>query len=221
MTNYNDDTRLAYRETSRAREYRRYHTSGITWIRLMMHIERQIIKKWLGMLGVGEHSWILDLPCGTGLLAPVLAPLNSHTLAADISVAMMRCAGSDYAAQNFLGFTAADATALPFKADTFDGVIMIGLLHRLPEDVRRAVIAEICRVSKDIVLVSVSIDSLLQRAKRLVLGATVRSYKPAPAPARLDVILAEFRAAGFDLAAKRATVPVLSADTLLLLRKRA
>jgi SAM-dependent methyltransferase len=94
---------------------------------------------------------VLDAPCGTGRLRPVLEEAGLRYVGLDVSPAMIGEARAKDDSDLILGSVA----ALPFRDDAFDLVLCCRLLHHLhePEDLRCAV-RELVRVSQRLVVAS-------------------------------------------------------------------
>lgn len=98
--------------------------------------ERAIVRKVLKRIGLTKGDRVLDIPCGTGVLGETLGKFLCNVVASDISREMIDLAREDYENSNFGGFVQADVTKMSFRKGTFKCVITIGLIHRLPEDIR-------------------------------------------------------------------------------------
>ena len=111
---------------------------------------------------------VLDVPCGTGRLAPLFAGSRS-ALGADVSVEMLRLAPPPR--------VVADAASLPFADGSFELVVCCRLLHHLDPDAELpAVVGELVRVSSALVLTSFW-DSASLPAWRRRLGRRARSAR--------------------------------------------
>jgi demethylmenaquinone methyltransferase / 2-methoxy-6-polyprenyl-1,4-benzoquinol methylase len=89
----------------------------------------------------GEH--VLDLAAGTGTSSEPFADREAHVVPCDFSLGMLRVGKR---ARPLLGFTAGDATRLPFPDATFDAVtISFGLRNIVDPD---AGLREMLRVTK-------------------------------------------------------------------------
>ncbi len=75
---------------------------------------------------------VLEIATGPGLLAKHVAPAAKTMLATDYSDGMIAQAQKGDCPAN-LRFEIADATALPYKDDSFDAVLISNALHILPE----------------------------------------------------------------------------------------
>lgn len=101
--------------------------------------EKAVIRRELG----DRHGSILDLPCGTGIFAP-LFPDASYT-GVDLGEKYVLRAKRRHPAKNFLVM---DALHLQFPDHTFDSVLTIGFLHHLDEPEVLQSLSEIHRVLK-------------------------------------------------------------------------
>ncbi len=217
MTDYERDTRHAYQTRARAMSYRDYQQRDWSWGRLSTVMEQRALRRMMRPL-LHPDDLVLDMPCGTGILAPLLTAARARVVAADISTEMMALALETYAA-TCVAHAQADITALPFRSGSIDTVMTIGFMHRVPPGVRRAALQEIARVSRRFAIVSFSLDSPLQRVKHAVLRAVTSRHVPAPSPAHGGQVEAEIRAAGCRVAARVAILPWLSAEWLYLIEK--
>ena len=56
----------------------------------------------------------------------------------------------------------ADITKSPFPTGEFKCVIVLALMHRLPDKIRRIVLSEIVRISSKYVIISYSVENIGQ-----------------------------------------------------------
>ncbi len=217
---YEKDTRSAYRNRFRAKEYKRHHTEDFSWARLAMWRECLCVERVLKLCGLNRNSRILDIPCGTGILADGLSRIAAGIVAADISLEMIELAQEEYRQENFRGFIQCDITRPSFKMREFDCAIILGFLHRVPLEIKKATLKEISSISKRFIIVSCSIDSGPQRFKQWIIRKIRKSHKPAPEPVLLREMLSVFKSA--DLIVKKSTrvLPFLSAEVVFLLEKK-
>lgn len=89
---------------------------------------------------------ILDVAAGTGTSSASLARNGASVVAADFSHGMIEVGRQRQAANPFISFVQADATALPFADDTFDAVTISFGLRNIVDP--RAALAEFFRVAK-------------------------------------------------------------------------
>ncbi len=100
---------------------------------------RSIIRRDLD-LGPGRSS--LDLGCGPGAFSDMFA--QGDYVGADLNRGYI-----EYARKHHKGsFLVADASRLDLPEARFDQILIFGLLHHLPDDTVRAVLAECRRVLK-------------------------------------------------------------------------
>ena len=76
---------------------------------------------------------ILDVAAGTGTSSASLARNGASVVAADFSQGMIEVGRQRQAANPFISFVQADATALPFDDDTFDDIVASQVLHYLED----------------------------------------------------------------------------------------
>ena len=85
-------------------------------------------KELVGLCGVNEGSYVLEVGCGTGATARYLAQkVGCRVLGVDIRSSMIEQARERAAragVQDRVEFRVADATGLPFEDDTFDAVLV-------------------------------------------------------------------------------------------------
>jgi 2-polyprenyl-3-methyl-5-hydroxy-6-metoxy-1,4-benzoquinol methylase len=95
------------------------------------HYHRFILKQ------VPAHSrHALEIGCGTGAFARLLARRVEHVLALDLSPQMIRLAQEHSASYANIDFRVADVLALEFSPEQFDCIVSIATLHHVPmEDI--------------------------------------------------------------------------------------
>ena len=93
------------------------------------------------LIALGPGSRIADLGCGSGVFTDRLRQRGYQCVGVDLSPAMVRIAREKY---HGLEFTEGDIEHLPFADASFDGVLLAGVLHHLPD--RARCVAEIRRV---------------------------------------------------------------------------
>lgn len=74
----------------------------------------------------------LDIGCGTGAFARLLAERCEHVLALDLSPQMIRLAREHSSGYDNIDYQIADAMDRPFGANRFDCIASIATLHHLP-----------------------------------------------------------------------------------------
>lgn len=217
---YQKETRVAYRTPERAEAYKRYHSAGWTWGRIATWLEQKSIRGLLASRTWTPADVVLDVPCGTGILGPTLAPYAPRVVASDISLEMMRLADGAYAPGSFGGFVRSDITAMPFPDSRFSVMVTLGFMHRVPAEIRRRALAELHRVCSDTAIVSYSLTSPAQRSKHRLLRAISPRHVPAPCAISMEEAERGIREAGFHVLKRFAVVPLLSSEWLYLLSKK-
>lgn len=112
------------------------------------------------LLAGAGGGWWLDLPAGTGRMS---AELPGRVVQADRDPAMLRAAGKG------LAQVCCSGMALPFRDGTFSGALCLRLLQHLerPQE-RRAILAELARVTRGPLIVSFFHRASLQHLRRLL-----------------------------------------------------
>lgn len=94
-------------------------------------------------------SFVLDLPCGTGRIFPALSAWGIRFAGGDASLSMMLQAKRKLSGKNeCLGLIQCDGEFLPFKDESFDAVLCIRFITRLPRDTQVDFLREMVRVSR-------------------------------------------------------------------------
>jgi SAM-dependent methyltransferase len=217
---YERDTRQAYRSLQKARAYKNFHTRVLNWARFSTWREQIIVRNALAGCKLPPQAKILDIPCGTGILAEMFGRLTNPVVAADISLEMMHLARQEYEFPHFLGFVQSDITQTPFCPGDFTCIVTLGLMHRLPEEIRNQVLAAIVSLRPRYIIISYSLDSPWERFKQRLLKKLKPSHGSAPAPAPYGDIAREVKAAGLKILHIYHAAPLLSAEIVLVLEKR-
>jgi len=87
----------------------------------------------LDAVGAGKNSRLLDIACGTGLVASIAASRGADVIGVDFSVSMRMEAEKRHPG---LDFRTADAENLPFSDDAFDAVTIGFGVNHFPFPVR-------------------------------------------------------------------------------------
>jgi len=217
---YERDTKNAYRNEEKAKAYLDQYTTGTRWARFTMWRQRGLIKRILDRCDLTVSDRLLDIPCGTGLIGRILLNNPARVIGSDISIEMMDLARSEYGENRFHGFVQADITATPFVRESFACVVVLALMHRLHEGLRREVLSEVASLSSRYVIMSYSVESRAQRVKQRVLRTLRPSHIPAPSSVPLPEILREIGSHGFTVLSISHIAHFLSAKVVLLLEKK-
>ncbi len=188
---YDRDTRNAYRNEFKAKEYQEQYTKGTKWARFTMWRQKALVAKIIKQCELTKTSTILDIPCGTGFIGRLLSKTPAVIVASDISTEMMERARKEYVGKNFAGFVQCDITKPPFRKKSFDCVILLAFVHRLPKEIRHTTWENIVELSKRFVIVNYSVDSRSQRLKQRFLKAVRPNYIPAPSWLSIEDIVRE------------------------------
>jgi len=175
------------------RDYERRRYRGLDQ-RLVDRRERRITERLLAVAlshaetsappgeAAGLPPLVLDVPCGYGRLSALVAGRRARLVAADISLHMVERAlqniGGRGPACLWVAGVVADLTrGLPFRGGAFDAAIVMRLFHHLhrSED-RRAVLAELARVTRGPIVISFyrlnRLHVLQRKLRKAVTGKT-------------------------------------------------
>lgn len=174
----------------KATGYEQKRRRQATW-----HRENAIVKRWSQTVSAGSR--VLDLPCGTGRLFPILFQRGISVVGADLSSDMMAEIPSSVRHSPLLeGLVRCDAVDLPYPHRHFDYVVSLRLFHlgTVPKDVQVRMLTEFMRVAaKGVVLhVPLSGRSLVSRLADYLWRAV--PWREGPVP-RLRAYLARLRQA--------------------------
>ncbi len=78
---------------------------------------------------------VLEIGCGTGAFARLLAERADQVLALDLSPAMIRLANERSAQYSTIDFRVADVLSCDFAPAQFDAIVSIATLHHLPLEI--------------------------------------------------------------------------------------
>jgi len=217
--NYEIITREAYRNKKRAESYQSQFDGIFSWARIAMNRELEITKRVIDHYSVSEKDIILDAPCGTGIAGLMLSKLPSKVIATDISNEMMEYAIDSYSADQFMGFLQADVASLPLSDRAVVGVIVLGFMHRVPVEIKLLTLRELTRVTSNFIVVSITVDSFLYRAKKLVRRLLGKENRAAPEPLDYDSIVDIVNKEGLQIRGITKVVPLFSSEIILWLEK--
>jgi len=206
-----------FRNREYARRYKAEYTKGLAPKHIRSRVvaagERAAVAQLLREIDPAGSA-LLDIPCGTGKLGPVLQTFPVHVVAADVSREMLTVAGDEYDPAQLLRVLQCDAKALPLKQGSVDVVICLRLFHLLPPAARRMILDEFRRITRGQLLVSYSYGSGLQRIRRAVRTLYAReSRRLFHVP--LSDVMKEIEAAGFKPRRWKYVMPVLSSEIIV------
>ena len=219
---YERNTRTHYQDDEKARRYHEMFMSSKGWRNLTSRVvarrERRAVNALLNQV---PHRTALDLPVGTGKLAGIFAALGTRVVASDISSSMLKLAESEYSRAGCKGasFQVEDAADLGhFRDGSFDVVVCLRLMHRVPAELRRLMLSEFARVAP-CAIVSFGIENRFHRTRRGVRAAVLGGSRDALCFCSVEQACAELSPC-FDILRRVWIAPVLSQEMIFLLRSR-
>jgi SAM-dependent methyltransferase len=207
------DAHRGYRDVD-ARRYERRRYGGFTRQLNLRLLERALTR---ALDGVAPGQLVLDVPCGTGILGPLLAGRGLRVVGADISPTMLAVA---HDRPHALAHVRADLETPPFRPATFDAVVCARFLMHVPATERPRLLRVLAGLSRGPLIGTFCHPytwKSFNRALRRRLGW------PAKRSPRLDraALAAEVSAAGLRLERIIPVMPVLSEVWVVVMRKSA
>lgn len=174
---------------------------------------------------LAAQATVLDLPCGTGRLLPLLGEAGLQVTAADVSPHAVAIAqgrwseGSTFS--NRMKFTVCEINKTGFEDGQFEGVLCHRLFHHFNEPKTRIVaLLELRRICRGPIIVSFfnsfAFEALRFRLKHLVRGTTPTDRIPIP----LRRLRSEVEEADLEILARYAVLWGISPLWFLVLRRK-
>lgn len=215
---YTSEMKNHYKDSDVAEEYHKSHKEDGPWRhRLIANRERTTVKSLLKEV---PHQSALDIPTGTGKLAPVFAETGTSVLACDVSEAMLERAHREFSDNNVknVRFQICDAEAITETVEEkFDVAVCLRLLHRVPTEKKRDILSELGEVA-DHVIASTAIESryhqIRRRTRRRLTGENESRGNCYETPETTRRIFSE----RFEIVARRPVLKLLSQEYVYLLR---
>lgn len=168
---YDKETKTKYMDDAVADKYHQAFASSTNLrnarFRVVARKERETVRRLLLQV---KHERILDIPAGTGKLAPVFIELGADITACDISENMLQIARDVYERSGYTNVSVSpcDATEVSAKFDEkFDVVVCLRLMHRVPRDVRATILEQLSKVA-NYAVVSFGAETAFHRLRRSV-----------------------------------------------------
>jgi ubiquinone/menaquinone biosynthesis C-methylase UbiE len=101
----------------------------------------RLIECFVRLSRLPKGARVVDLGCGSGVFTHLLAQSGCDCVGVDISSKLLAVGQSKYP---HIPFVQGDIEKLPFKAESFDGALLSGVVHHLPD--ASACAAEVFRI---------------------------------------------------------------------------
>lgn len=144
----------AYYTGERALEYDAIRTNT-TRGKAMWDNELRILSRFLDQIEIG--SAVLDIPCGTGRVLPLLTERRFQVIAADISNDMLALAAHQVPAGQSVTQIRCDATSIQLPDSSVDYVVCLRFYNLLPPSVAEDVFKEFTRIARKGILMQIRI----------------------------------------------------------------
>jgi ubiquinone/menaquinone biosynthesis C-methylase UbiE len=104
-------------------------------------VNARLIECFVRLSRLPKGARVVDLGCGSGVFTHLLAQSGCDCVGVDISSKLLAVGQSKYP---HIPFVQGDIEKLPFKAESFDGALLSGVVHHLPD--ASACAAEVFRI---------------------------------------------------------------------------
>lgn len=223
---YEQKTKLGYKDSSVAREYKKSYESRLASdnfrTKIIAQREKAIVGEMLSYLKENNDlpKNILDIPAGTGKMTRLLLDFGIETISADISEEMLKLISGDLVShKNYRGSQIVDVSDLPFEDGYFEAILNIRLMHRVSAEIRRKSLIEAKRVARKYIIISFAINSKLQKIRLFFRKIFLANNDPSPGKIEWDSLKKEIGELGFEIIKKKNVFPFLSNEIILLIKK--
>jgi len=212
-------------DQAHAYQYLQKHQTGLSR-RLSSWRDMQLARR--ALQDAGEPNLVLDLPCGAGRFWPLLAEApNRVILAADNSADMLQTARQGQPAHVVSRVKTFQTSAFDIDLgdNAVDSIFCMRLIHHVAEQEHRlAMLRELCRVTRDTVIISLWVDGNYKawKRKRLEARRAARGKRTDNQNRFLvhrETIESEFRQAGFSIVNHHDFLPGYAMWRVYVLRK--
>jgi SAM-dependent methyltransferase len=162
---------------------------------------------------------VLDLPCGTGRMLPLIRAKQLQAVESDLSFEMMQAARAKLEGDASTRFVRSDAVSLPFRDGQFDAVMSIRFLFHLPPRVRKQALVEMARVSRKWLIIDYRHKYAPRHLAKRLLHRLHLTSSPGRQTGRAD-LEEDCRQAGVEVVAIFPTLPFFLSDKWVVLGRK-
>ncbi|MEX2600150.1 MAG: class I SAM-dependent methyltransferase [Balneolaceae bacterium] len=212
---YQTEMKEYYKSDQVAAKYHQAYKESLR-ARMIAKYERKAVYSLLKKV---PHSFVLDIPTGTGKLASVFKKSASRVLACDISDQMLKIAKNEFRSVDHdnVAFQVCDAEKISDTIDeSFDVAVCLRLLHRVPDPVKRSILDELGKAANH-VIVSIGVESrfhsIRRKIRELIMGGDIRDHCYVN---KMETV--QLMTDGFEIIESKAVFPFLSQEQVFLLK---
>ena len=209
-------TRERYQSQHYAKQYKKEYVSDLSFkgirSRIIANREIKVIKNILDGY-VNDGMTVMDLPCGTGKLGPILSNYPIKIVAGDISKEMLSLAKNEYKV-NKVEYKVIDATNITYGDGSIDVIICLRLFQRLDKETRKKILHEFSRVGDGVLIVSYSHTSLWQKIRTFIRNLIMKNINIFFSVS-MKIIEDELTKAGFKVLYTKSVLPIISSEIVV------
>ena len=188
--------------------------------RLFQRLQHGALQKCLRLIPAESH--VMDIPCGTGRMLPILSEHASSVIAMDVSEAMMEQAKRRMAGCENIRFMSGSAKELPLDDASVDAIFCIRFAMHLKGHERGEILREFARVTRSHVVVEYGCVNAWHRVRRLLrsfLFRIRRKHRSYPRSLSRREIVDEASAVGLTVCRWFSTHRLMSESVFVLMKK--
>jgi SAM-dependent methyltransferase len=160
---YERKTKIRYQSPAYALQYMAAYTRprrpSALYAAFIAWRERRVVERALRSVA-SDLALVLDLPAGTGKLAPIHGKFAYRVIAADAAAEMLRTGlGVWRNGRQLAGMVQTDVRRTGFRSGSVDCTVCLRLMHRLPADIANEALRELARITRRFLIVSTRIRS--------------------------------------------------------------
>lgn len=182
---------------------------------IIAYCEKRAVSR---LLKYTEGDLIIDIPCGSGKLNPILEKKGCNIISADVSSQMIKFAKEGE--NRCFDFLLADIRFLPLRSESMDILISNRFLHRIPAENHEIILNELYRISKKYSILYFSSKTVFTSIIIALEEFFNIGYRGDIYYLRINEILGEIEQDNWHCVKKVRVLPLISTGVVLLVEKR-